>query len=62
MKSYKINDLLEKQNNIVSVQDCLKIVDSPQVISAIIMNEAHTKYEVRTKDGYTFRFSVDAYK
>lgn len=58
MRSYEINDLLQKQNNVVDIQTYIKIADSPQMIYGVVLNEAHDEYEFRTNDGYAFRFRV----
>lgn len=55
MYSYEIENLLKIRNNLVSIKEYIKIVNSPQI--------NHIKYEndtfyVWSNDGYKFTFKI----
>ena len=55
MYSHEIQELLRLKNNLITVRDYLRIIESPQINNIKFDNE---KFYIYTNDGYNFAFKV----
>ena len=53
MYSHEIQELLRLKNNLITVRDYLRIIESPQINNIKFDNE---KFYIYTNDGYNFAF------
>lgn len=57
MYSYEILELLKRNNNVLNINDYIKVCQSSQIIK-VKYSSFFNNYEVWTNDNYYYKFSV----
>ena len=63
MYSYEIQRYLEERNYLLNTEELLQVIDISinTQIYYISYNAEYNYYEIRTRDGYSFKFGVKPY-